>query len=60
MITGDLSNQFENCDHMKPKAEAELIQHLRMPNWVPLLRSSGQLASKLSRNRGADLTIRNY
>ena len=39
VITQDLSIQFEKwSDPMKPKSEAALIQHLRMPNWGPLLK----------------------
>ena len=38
VITQDLSIQFEKLsDPGKPKAEADLIQHLTMPNWDPLL-----------------------
>ena len=39
LITKDLSIQFEKwSDPMKPKAEADFIQHLRLPNWGPLLK----------------------
>ena len=38
VISQDLSIQFEKEGYMKPKSEAALIHHLRVPNWGPLLK----------------------